>query len=126
MRSKTNTNLLPEYFEIPFKVPNGDLVICLRAEHVPAAERDVIGIFGMPIEGLPQLLAKGYQPMFSTFTTYLDDQIVKVKLFFRKSKHLTRPKAGVKNRKRNKARTYEILPMKFNVGNFANSILSED
>ena len=105
----SDTQLLPQSLEVPFKVPNGDLRILIRAEQVSAGERNAHPAFGMPPETLPQLLTEGYEPLFSTFTTYLNDQVVKVKLFFRKSKHLTRSKSGVKNGKRHKMSTRQIL-----------------
>jgi hypothetical protein len=101
VRRKANTGdtqLLPEYLEIPFKVPNGDLRIVLRAVDVPFRGM----IHRKTIQRLSQLATEGYKPMFSSFSKDFQDKIVHVYIFFRQSKHLRNPKSGIKNRKGNK------------------------
>lgn len=113
MRRKSyasNTNFLPEYLEIPFKVPNGDLRIVLRAEQIAGSDN-----FSplVPLEyETPKLLSKfarkGYEPLSISFPQDFENQVVKVYVLCRQSKNLTRSKARVKNRKGDKASTLEI------------------
>ena len=115
VRRKSNTRdtqLLPEYLEIPFKIPNGDLCIVLRAVQHDGTFWSVAGaqdaLLTKRPQPLPKFVAEGYQPMLATLTDYPEGHIVEVNVFFRKTKNLTRTKASVKNRKRNKVSSGKV------------------
>jgi hypothetical protein len=100
-----NVQLLPEYTEIPFKVPNGDLCIVLCAKDVFTS-----GSRLAPPEKLTKLITKGYKAVFVSFPNHVDNEIVVIYRFFLQSKNLTRPKPTIKNRKRNQMRPRKIPP----------------
>lgn len=102
VRRKPNTSdtqLLPEYLEIPFKVPNGDGCIIICAER--KAHQNVLTHLMTP-QMFTKFAGKGYKALSSPFPHYFENQVVEVYTLFRQSQNLTRPKPTVKNRKRNK------------------------
>jgi hypothetical protein len=108
----TNTQFLPEYLEIPFKVPNGDFCIVLSSKNIPQGE-NIIWHTVVSLQESKKRLAKfnaeGYQAVLPTLTEYSKRQFVQVDILFRKSQNFTGPKPRVKNSKRNKPCTKKIL-----------------
>jgi hypothetical protein len=109
MRRKSNTRKVKfpaKLAKIPLKVPDGHLGICLCTKKVAfvayAAE--------IAEKQFTQLATKGYKAMSVALPQNFEDEIVKVTIFFEKSKHLTRPKTGIKNRKGHKVSTDEVNP----------------
>ena len=88
-----NTNLIPEYLEIPFKVPNGDLRIVLCSKNIA-----FWNTLKMTEDRFTELGTKGYKTMFSAFTMDSKYQVIQIYILGRESKHLTGPKSGIKNR----------------------------
>jgi hypothetical protein len=100
VRRKPNAcdaQLLPEYTEIPFKVADGEVCVVLGPKHC-----DEASLVHIPPKMFAKLGTEGYKAMSISFPKNFEDEIIKVTISFRKSKHLTRPKPAVKNSKRNK------------------------
>src|SRR5689334_6347840 len=84
VRRKPNTSdtaLLPEYLEIPFKVPNGDFCLVLCTKEYPRWLTNN----PMPPQALPKFYRKGYKPLFTSLPHDLDGQIIEVYGLYRKS-----------------------------------------
>jgi len=90
-----DAQLLPEYTEIPFKVPNGNLRVVLCAKKYPTS-----AFLYIPPKRLAKFIREGYEPMFTPFTEYLQNETLKVHIFFRKAQDLRSTKPGVANRER--------------------------
>jgi hypothetical protein len=102
--------LLPQYLEIPLKVPNGDLRIVIRAEQIESGD-NISPLLPLKRESekmLAQLRRKGYEPVFIPFPDDFKDQVVHIAVFFRKAKHLRGSKSRIKNRKSDEMSTEEI------------------
>src|SRR5690349_17525190 len=75
VRRKPNTRnaeLLPEYLEVPFKVPNGELCIVLRTKKMKFGPDPGVALRDVAPQAFAEFCAKGYKPVLAPFPNHSD------------------------------------------------------